>query len=188
MKCSIFFPFGACLLPFPARMPSLLSPCLFLYHYFARCCGLSNLQNIGRVWNYGALAHTVFRITRAGEKKVDHDSTWDIQVRERVSISWNSFSLYLSIYLTIYLLFCSPFSSVSFHFCFLNFHAIAAHISLLLAVVPVHFSAMAKWHSKCSEKWRRFVQLKRLLKFDDSPNYHLKHHFATSSKHFDIHN
>lgn len=43
------------------------------------------------------------------KKKVDHDSTWElIQVRKRVSISWNSvfcFVFYLLIYLTIYLFF-----------------------------------------------------------------------------------
>lgn len=65
-------------------------------------------------------AHSFSYFTRA-KKKVDHDSTWDIQVRERVSISWNYFSLYLSIYLTIYLLFRSPFNSVSFHFSFFFF-------------------------------------------------------------------
>lgn len=87
---------GACqFLSFPLSCP-LLSPRLFLY-YFLRV--LLWLIEFAKYWPHMKLRRFCIR---TGEKKVDHDSTWDIQVRERVSISWNSFFM-LSIDLANYL-------------------------------------------------------------------------------------
>lgn len=106
---------------------SLLSPRLFLYFIFARCCGLLNLQNIGRVWNYGGLAHS-FCIIQAREKR---SITIPLEIFKYANVSQlvGFLFFFLSIDLSNYL--------SAFSFAFLTPCHSIFFCSIFYAVIPV---------------------------------------------------
>lgn len=79
----------------------------------------------------------------------------DVQVRERVSISWNVLLIFFSHlhYLSIRIYFCHYFFFISILFYFSNCHAIAAYF----ISITVCYSTTVKWHerSKKNTKIRR---------------------------------